>query len=124
MPGPSARLAYLLLAYAAIILAIAGAFLPLLPTTPFLLIAVWSASRGSQRVHDWIYSQPRFARLLNDWQQQGAVSTGAKWLATGMMVFSWSFLLWRSYPGWMLVAMGLFFIAIGSFLWTRPKPRH
>ena len=71
MPGKHARLGYLLLAYSATALGIAGAFLPLLPTTPFLLVAVWAAPKGSQRVHDWIYQQPQFARLLDDWQQQG-----------------------------------------------------
>ena len=78
MTGKPARLAYLLIAYTATGLGIAGVFLPLLPTTPFLLVAVWAAARGSQRVHDWIYSQPRFARLINDWHQQGAVPLGER----------------------------------------------
>jgi uncharacterized membrane protein YbaN (DUF454 family) len=72
----------------AVALGIAGVFLPLLPTTPFLLVAVWAAPKGSQRVHDWIYDQPQFARLINDWHQQGAVPISAKWLATTMMVAS------------------------------------
>jgi len=123
MPGRHARLGYLVLAYAATALGIAGVFLPLLPTTPFLLVAVWAAPRGSQRVHDWIYDQPRFARLLDDWQQQGAVPRGAKWLATAMMMASWSFLLWREYHWGVVLGMSLFFIGVGLFLWTRPTPK-
>ena len=124
MPGRPARLGYLLLAYTATALGIAGVFLPLLPTTPFLLVAVWAAPRGSQRVHDWIYSQPRFARLIDDWHQQGSVPLGAKWLATAMMIASITFLVWREYHWGLLLGMGLLFICIGIFLWTRPNPRH
>jgi len=76
-PGKGAQFAYLLLAYTATAFGIAGVLLPLLPTTPFLLVAVWAASRGSQRVHDWIYTQPQFARLINDWHEQGAVPSSA-----------------------------------------------
>jgi len=124
LPGPQVRLGYLLLAYTATALGIAGVFLPLLPATPFLLVAVWAASRGSQRVHDWIYDQPQFARLLNDWHQQGAVPPGAKWLATAMMFTSWAFLVWREYHWGLLLGMSLFFTCVGIFLWTRPNPKH
>lgn len=124
MPGKHARLGYLLLAYSATAFGIAGVFLPLLPATPFLLVAVWAAPKGSQRVHDWIYDQPQFARLINDWHQQGAVPRSAKWLATAMMIISWSFLVWRDYHWSLVLGMSLFFMAIGIFLWTRPNPEH
>lgn len=122
MPAKRLRMAYLVLAYVATVLGIAGIFLPLLPTTPFLLVAVWAASRGSQRLHDWIYGQPRFAKLLNDWHQQGAVPTSAKLLATAMMIASLSFLAWSGYHWGFLLAMGLMFLLLGTFLWTRPNP--
>lgn len=122
MPGMRARWGYVMLAYAATALGVAGVFLPLLPTTPFLLVAIWAASRGSQRVHDWIFSQPRFARLINDWHEQGAVPLNAKWLATAMMIVSWSFLLWAGYHRGLLLGMSVFFLCIGLFLWTRPNP--
>ena len=117
------RLLYLLIAYAATALGIAGVFLPLLPATPFLLVAVWAASRGSERLHDWIYGQPVFARLLHDWQQQGAVAVSAKLLASAMMLASLLFLLWSGYHWGLLAGMSLMFICLGTFLWTRPNPR-
>jgi len=122
MPSRRARLGYLVLAYTATGFGIAGVFLPLLPATPFLLVAVWAAPKGSQHVHDWIYAQPRFARLLDDWHQQGAVPPGAKWLATVMMLGSWSFLVWHEYHWGLILFMSLFFCAVGIFLWTRPNP--
>ena len=121
-PAGQTRLGYLLIAYAAVAIGIAGVFLPLLPATPFLLIAVWAGSRGSQRVHDWIFEQPRFARLINDWHQQGAVPLSAKWLATIMMIVSFLTLTWGGANWLLLLGMAIFFSCIGGFLWTRPNP--
>lgn len=122
MPGKSAQLGYLLLAYTSTGLGIAGVFLPILPATPFLLVAVWAAPRGSQRVHDWIYAQPQFARLLNDWHEQRAVPLSAKWLATVMMVVSW-FTLIAIDSHWIIVLLLSFlFLCVGGFLWSRPNP--
>jgi uncharacterized membrane protein YbaN (DUF454 family) len=124
MPGKLAQLGYLLLAYTSTGVGIAGVFLPLLPATPFLLVAVWAAPRGSQRVHDWIYDQPQFARLINDWHQQGAVPLSAKWLATIMMIGSWLTLV-ATGSHWMIVlGLSLFFLCIGGFLWSRPNPQR
>ena len=121
-PVDKVRPGFLVLAYVATAFGIAGVFLPLLPATPFLLVAVWSASRGSPRVHDWIYRQPRFARILNDWHEQGAVPLSAKCVASAMMVFSWLFMLLTGY-GWVaLLGLGVFFVCVGAFLWTRPNP--
>ena len=121
-PAVHTRLGYLLIAYAALAIGIAGVFLPLLPATPFLLIAVWAGSRGSQRVHDWIFEQPRFARLINDWHEQGAVPLSAKWLATIMMMVSLLTLTWGGASWLLLLGMAIFFSCIGGFLWTRPNP--
>jgi uncharacterized membrane protein YbaN (DUF454 family) len=122
--GRHARAGYLVVAYLALALAVAGVFLPLLPTTPFLLVAVWAASKGSPRVHKWIFDQPRFARLINDWQSQGAVPVSAKWLASFMMIASWLTLLLSGAPWLLLLGMSIFFLCIGGFLWTRPNPSH
>ena len=124
MPGKRAQLGYLLLAYIATAFGIVGVFLPLLPTTPFLLIAVWAASRGSQRVHDWIYDQPQFARLINDWHEQRAVPLSAKWLATVMMTSSLLIVVAIDLNWMIVLGLIIFFLSIGGFLWTRPSPKH
>jgi uncharacterized membrane protein YbaN (DUF454 family) len=121
-PVDKIRPGFLVLAYVATAFGIAGVFLPLLPATPFLLVAVWSASRGSPRVHDWIYRQPQFARILNDWHEQGAVPLSAKYVASAMMTFSWLFLLLTGYGWAALLGMSGFFVCVGTFLWTRPNP--
>lgn len=124
VPAGPVRPGFLLLAWIATGLGVAGVLLPLLPTTPFLLVAVWAASRGSPRIHDWIYAQPQFARLLDDWQQQGAVPPGAKWLASLMMIASLATLALTGAHWGVFLGLSLFFICIATFLWSRPNPRR
>lgn len=114
---PSLVLAYMFLA-----LAIIGVVLPGLPTVPFLLLAAWFAARGSKRLHHWLYTHPRFGRLLIDWEQQGAISRRSKRLAVVLLTVSWLIMYWRIDHGWLLAGLALLFVAIAVFLLTRPEP--
>jgi uncharacterized protein len=118
-----ARWGYALLAYACLALALAGVALPGLPTVPFLLLAAWAASRGSTRLHRWLYEHPRFGRTLTDWEQQGAVSRRSKVLAVGLLAASWLIMVWRLSNPWLLLAMAVVFTGVGAFVTTRPAPR-
>ena len=117
------RLPYLLLAYACIALAIAGVFLPLLPTTPFLLVAAWAAPKASPRLEAWLYGHPRFGPALHAWREERAVPTRAKWLACGLMLVSWIIMLVTTSSRWVPWATGLLFLCVGAYLCTRPAPR-
>ncbi len=71
-----------------VVLGFAGAFLPVLPTTPFLLIALWAFAQSSSRFHDWLYNHPRFGPMLRDWRDYRVVPVRAKVLSLGMMTTS------------------------------------
>ena len=79
---------WLYLAFACVMLAlgIIGIVLPVLPTTPFILLAAWAAARGSTRLHRWLIKHRTFGPLIRDWQAQGAVRRSNKWLATITML--------------------------------------
>lgn len=117
------RLPYLCLAYACLGLGTAGIFLPLLPTTPFLLVAAWAAARSSPRLEHWLHHHSPFAPMLAAWHEQGAVPARAKWLACLLMLGSWLLLLYIRSPLPVLILTGLLFICVGGFLVTRPNPR-
>ncbi len=123
MPPPAARVVYITIAVICLAIGIAGIPLPLLPATPFLLIAAWAASRGSRRIHDWIFAQPILAKIINDWHDQGAIPLYAKWLATIMMCGSISLLVWREAHWGVVLGMLIICGASAIFLWTRPNPR-
>jgi len=59
-------------------LGLLGIVLPVLPTTPFLLLAAASYARSSSRLHAWLLSNPRFGPLIRSWQQSRSLPPGAK----------------------------------------------
>ena len=69
-------------------LGILGIFLPLLPTTPFLLLASTCFMRGSPRLSRWLHQHPRFGPVLQNWHRNGAVSATVKRRANITIVLS------------------------------------
>lgn len=63
-----------------------GVVLPLLPTTPFVLVAAFAFARSSRRWSAWLHAHPMFGPLIHDWRQHGAISRRAKILGVASMV--------------------------------------
>jgi uncharacterized protein len=74
----------------AVLLGILGIFLPLLPTTPFLLLASWCFARGSERLHRWLLSHRLFGQYLRNFEAGRGIPLAAKIVATALL---WSSLL-------------------------------
>lgn len=64
---------------------VVGIVLPLLPTTPFVLLAAFCFSRGSERCERWLVEHPRLGPMVRDWREHHAVPLRAKQLAWVMM---------------------------------------
>ena len=62
-------------------LAIAGVALPILPTTPFVLVSAWAFARSSPRLEAWLRAHPRLGPPLKNWEQRRAIPRGAKAVA-------------------------------------------
>src|SRR5690554_8143835 len=75
------RLAFLLIAWLSFGLGVIGVFVPLMPTTCFMLLAVWAASKGSPRFALWIREHPRFGPAVVAWEGERAIPRHAKYLA-------------------------------------------
>ena len=66
----------IILGWLAVVLATLGVVLPLLPTTPFLLLAAWCFARSSPRFHHWLLHRSWFGPYLRHWQQHRALPPG------------------------------------------------
>jgi uncharacterized membrane protein YbaN (DUF454 family) len=74
----------------ALITGLAGILLPLLPTTPFLLLAAYWFSRSSLRLHRWLHNHPWFGPPIRQWQATRSVSRGTKLKALSLLLVSFS----------------------------------
>ena len=61
--------------------AVLGLVLPLLPTTPFVLLAAACFAQSSERMHGWILANPTFGPMVRDWDEKRCVSCRVKWIA-------------------------------------------
>ncbi|MFV8811654.1 DUF454 family protein [Yersinia enterocolitica] len=82
------------LGWLAVVLATLGVVLPLLPTTPFLLLAAWCFARSSPRFHHWLLYRSWFGSYIRTWQQHRALPPGAKWKAILVTVLTFTISLW------------------------------
>ncbi|MGP9567994.1 YbaN family protein [Halomonas sp. AOP5-B2-8] len=99
-----------------------GIFLPLLPTTVFMLIAVYCASKGSPRFEAWIRSRHYVGPLLVTWEQERAIPRRAKLAAVSMIALSGLITVWTLGPGWRSLAIIVLLIIVAVWLATRPEP--
>lgn len=88
MPGRAARFTYLALGLSCVGLGVIGAFLPVMPTTVFLLVAVWAFSKSSARLERWLLDHPRFGPRIREWRAHGTIPLPVKLTAWGSMTAS------------------------------------
>jgi uncharacterized membrane protein YbaN (DUF454 family) len=82
------RAVYLAIGLACVGLGVLGVFLPVLPTTPFLLISLWAFSKSSLRLERWLLEHKRFGPRLLAWRLHRVIPLPAKLAAWGSMIGS------------------------------------
>ena len=107
-----------------LLLALIGVPLPLLPTTPFVILAAFCFSKSSERLHNWLLNHKIFGPSIRDWNETGSIPLKAKILATVMMAGAF-LLAWAFHaPPHVLIAQLTILPLVGLFIWSRPGSPH
>ena len=113
---------YVAVGWLCLSLGFVGIFLPLLPTTPFVLLAAFCFSRSSTRLHHWLLTQPTFGPIIRDWNQSGVIRPHIKWLSAGMIVLMLGYpILFGALALPIKIALVLVGLSVISFIWSRPS---
>ena len=100
------------IAWISLILGGIGIFLPLLPTTPFILLSAFCFQKSSERFHQWILNSPIFGKYIRDYQEQKGITLKNKIVAVTFMALGMSFSAYKVPNTYMRISLLVIFIAV------------
>ncbi|MBO9195946.1 YbaN family protein [Rhizobium sp. 16-449-1b] len=115
------RAGFLVLGYALVCLGFVGAFLPVVPTTPFLILAAGCFARSSPHLEVWLLEHPRFGSLLRDWRDRGAIRSRVKALSCAGMLIGYV-LFWFESGASLLVSLVVVVLMLAGACIVLPRP--
>lgn len=117
----AARWALLIIGTISLVVGIIGIVLPLLPTTPFLLISAACYARSSKKFYVWLLSNRWFGQYIRDWRAGKGIPLSAKITATALIVATFGTSIVFFVPiDWVKVMMVGIALAVVTYLWRLP----
>jgi uncharacterized membrane protein YbaN (DUF454 family) len=99
-----------------------GVVVPGLPTTPFMLLALWAFSRSSKRFHSWLYNHPLFGPPLQKWEEHQVISVPVKVFSVLAMVAALGYMVFGArVPPWVSVTTAAIMAYGAYFVLTKPS---
>lgn len=124
LPGPLRRGVYFAVGGVSVTMGVIGIFVPLWPTTCFLLLAGWCFARSSRRAERWLHENRLFGRYLRDYRERGIISSRVRsssvvtlWVFIGLSAFLLASRLWA------VALLLLVAIAVTAHLYSLPTER-
>ncbi|RJT44624.1 DUF454 family protein [Rahnella woolbedingensis] len=114
------RILLIMVGWLCVVLATLGVVLPLLPTTPFLLLAAWCFARSSPRFHHWLLHRSWFGRYLRHWQAHRALPKGAKPKAVALIVITFAISIYFVPLLWVRILLVCMMFALLIMMWRLP----
>lgn len=120
--SPALRGLLLALGVLFVLLGIAGALLPVLPTTPFMLLAAACFARASTRFYNWLLNNPVFGPTVLEWRRHHSIPWRIKITAIVLMGITLSVSIVFFVPWLELqIALALGGVALGIYLYRIPS---
>ena len=109
------------LGFIALFLGAIGVVLPVLPTTPFVILAAFAFSKSSPRLRQWLLTHRIFGNMIRDWEATGAIAPRYKAMACGTMAAAFGLSLALGLSPLILGIQALCLGASAVFILTRPS---
>ncbi|HET8898362.1 MAG TPA: YbaN family protein [Rhodanobacteraceae bacterium] len=105
-----------------LLLGIIGIFLPIFPTTPFVLLTAACWAKASPRWRHWLVSQKYVGPMIERWERDRAITPTVRWLALGTISCSVLFSAWllRALSPWITVAIVVLALTAVAFILYLP----
>ena len=116
------RAVWIAVGVGSVLLAALGLALPLLPTTPFLLLAAFAFARSSDRWHAWLLGHRLFGPIIDDWRRYGAVDRRTKIVSVVSMAGIIGLSLALDVGATVLVVQAVVLTGSAAFVLSRPTP--
>lgn len=115
------RATYIMLGCLMLLFGIIGIFLPIMPTTEFIIAATWFFARSSPRLEALILSHPKFGPLVRNWNENGVMPRRAKWVAWCGMTIGYISFVYHAHPSLHLAGLVAAFMISGA-TWIAFRP--
>jgi hypothetical protein len=116
------RLAFGALGTLFLLLGIVGIFMPILPTTPFLLLATACYARSSRRFYNWLMNHPALGPLIVEWRTYRSIPWRIKLVAVATMTLTFgSSIIFFIRDGWLQLALAFFGVMMVIWLYRIPS---
>jgi len=105
-----------------LVIGIIGIFVPVLPTTPFLLVATACFARSSRRFYNWLMNHHTFGPLIVEWRTYRSIPWRIKMFAITVMVLTFgSSIVFFIKDGWLQLALSFFCLTLAIWLYRIPS---
>jgi len=98
-----------------------GIFLPLLPTVPLYLLAAFSFSKSSDKLHNWLLSHNIFGPPIRDWNEKRVIKRRSKYMAIIAMAGSVLLAIFLSVPYKLIIVQVIILGLVGRFIWRQKE---
>ena len=113
------RLPFLLLGFLFVGLGYVGVIVPGMPTTIFMILAVWAFKKSSPRFESWLLNHRLFGPTLRDWDEHRAISLKTKVIAIATMAAFTSVSIFFIKKPLVQAIVGFTVLCVAVYVWTR-----
>ena len=115
------RIILLSLGFLCVALAFIGIFIPGIPTTPFLIVALWAFAQSSKKFHAWLLNHKRFGTVLQNWESHKVVPIKAKITMVILQITAVAMIQYSLNNIYITIGLAVLLLCVASYVISLPS---